>query len=216
MYTEQKNIARNTFIINPEDNGFEGIYTNQKGVAIAAVIHKDEGTMECKVVVAAVYPDGEVSRIHEYSPKKLTSYRAMMDLADMADIDGEEEVKTIYKALDVRRKNGTLKTVGIGNEKCGIRKAYQALTEYVTRNKQPGLVFIEDGYGNIEYKYLTSVLNDLQLGYTRLELAKNLRAWGLIRWNNGTGHNNTFKIKRKWYLSFKLADLDSLEGGERA
>ena len=211
---ENKVISPFTFTTNTEDSGLKSIYHKPGGIDVVAAWSTDKGTMERKLLVSVVLPDGEVSDIHEYAPKKLTSYKSMMDLADMMGIDGVVDVQKVYEAL--KEYKDILNTIEMGSGKCSVRQAHRLLTEQVIKYMEPGKVFIQDGYGNIEYTYLPRLLDKLGLGYSRLELAKNFRFWGLIRCNNGTGHLNSFKIKSKWYFSFKLADLDSEEGGEQA
>ena len=76
-------------------------------------------------------------------------------------------------------------------------------------------MFIKDGYGNILSKYLPKVLDKLELGYTRLELERNFKAWGLLRVNKGTGHEYAYRINtgsvNDWYFSFVLPEQSSNE-----
>ena len=55
----------------------------KNGPTIMGAWGKDSGTMERRLKLALVYPDGEVSPIHEYNQRKLTSAKALSDLADM-------------------------------------------------------------------------------------------------------------------------------------
>lgn len=171
------------------------------GPTIMGAWSKDTGTMERRLKLALVYPDGEVSPIMEYAQSKLVNAKALKNLADLDGIEAEL-IEGIYKV--VMDKKNSLAVQADGNGKCSLRQAYRELCEYVSNYEEPRRVFIRDGYGNILATYLPSVLDKLELGYNRLELQKNFKAWGLIRVNNGTGHQYSYKIGDDWYFSFKL------------
>ena len=175
------------------------------GPAIMAAWSKDTGTMERRLRLALLYPDGEVSPIREYAQSKLVNAKALKDLADLDGISAEL-IGSIYEV--VMKKKDELSVQADGSGKCSLRQAYFELCEYVSSYEEPGRVFVRDGYGNILATYLPSVLDKLDLGYTRLELQKNFKAWGLIRVNNGTKHPYSYKINtgsaNDWFFSFKL------------
>lgn len=188
------------------------ICTIEKGPTIVGAWGKDTGTMERRLKLALVYPNGEVSPIREYSQSKLSGAKALNDLADLDGVK-PELITSIYFA--VREKMETLAVQTDSDGKCSLCETYRALCEYVEQYEEPGRVFIRDGYGNILASYLPTVLDKLELGYTRLELQKNFKAWGLLRTNQGTGHVYSYKINtgsaNDWYFSFKLQ-----EGSEAA
>lgn len=188
------------------------ICTIEKGPTIVGAWGKDTGTMERRLKLAFVYPNGEVSPIREYSQSKLSGAKALNDLADLDGMK-PELITSIY--LAVREKMETLAVQTDSDGKCSLCETYRALCEYVEQYEEPGRVFIRDGYGNILASYLPTVLDKLELGYTRLELQKNFKAWGLLRTNQGTGHVYSYKINtgsaNDWYFSFKLQ-----EGSEAA
>lgn len=195
------------------DNSFmQKICTIKEGPTIVGAWGKDIGTMERRLKLALVYPDGEISPIKEYSQSKLSDAKALKDLADLDGVK-PELIEGIYSL--VKQKMDTLAVQADSDGKCSLREAYQALCEYVEQYEEPGRVFIKDGYGNILASYLQTVLDKLELGYTRLELQKNFKAWGLLRTNQGTGHVYAYKINtgsaNDWYFSFKLQ-----EGSEAA
>lgn len=175
------------------------------GPTIVGAWSKDTGTMERRLKLALVYPDGEVSPIREYAQSKLVNAKALKDLADLDGIEAEL-IESIYKV--VMDKKNALSVQADGNGKCSLRQAYMELCEYVSNYEEPGRVFIRDGYGNILSTYLQNVLDKLDLGYTRLELQKNFKAWGLIRVNKGTNHPYSYGINtgsaNNWFFSFKL------------
>lgn len=175
------------------------------GPAIVGAWSKDTGTMERRLKLALVYPDGEVSPIREYAQSKLVNAKALNDLADLDGIS-TELIEGIFEA--VKNKKDTLSVQDDRSGKCSLRQAYRELCEYVDRYEEPGRVFVRDGYGNILATYLPSVLDKLDLGYTRMELQKNFKAWGLIRVNTGTAHEYSYKINtgsaNDWFFSFKL------------
>lgn len=187
------------------------IYTIEKGPTIVGAWGKDAGTMERRLKLAFVYPDGEVSPIKEYSPSKLSDKKALKDLADLDGVS-PELITGIYSA--VRKKMETLAVQTDSGGKYSLCETYRTLCEYVEQYEEPGR-FVRDGYGNILASYLQTVLDKLELGYTRLELQKNFKAWGLLRTNQGTGHVYSYKINtgsaNDWYFSFKLQ-----EGSEAA
>lgn len=188
------------------------ICTIEKGPTIVGAWGKDTGTMERRLKLAFVYPNGEVSPIREYSQSKLSGAKALNDLADLDGVK-PELITSIY--LAVREKMETLAVQTDSDGKCSLCETYRALCEYVEQYEEPGRVFIRDGYGNILASYLPTVLDKLELGYTRLELQKNFKAWGLLRTNQGTGHVYSYKINtgsaNDWYFSFRLQ-----EGSEAA
>lgn len=183
------------------------ICTIENGPTIVGAWGKDTGTMERRLKLAFVYPDGEVSPIREYSQSKLSDARALKDLANLDGVK-PELIASIYSA--VREKMETLAVQTDSDGKCSLCETYRALCEYVAQYEEPGRVFIKDGYGNILASYLQTVLDKLELGYTRLELQKNFKAWGLLRTNQGTGHVYAYKINtgsaNDWYFSFKLQE----------
>ena len=188
------------------------IYTIKKGPTIVGAWGKDAGTMERRLKLAFVYPNGEVSPIKEYSQSKLSNAKALNNLADLDGVKAELII-SIYSA--VRKKMETLVVQTDSDGKCSLCETYRTLCEYVKQYEEPGRVFVRDGYGNILASYLQTVLDKLGLGYTRLELQKNFKAWGLLRTNQGTGHVYSYKINtgsaNDWYFSFKMQ-----EGSEAA
>ena len=188
------------------------IYTIKKGPTIVGAWGKDAGTMERRLKLAFVYPNGEVSPIKEYSQSKLSNAKALNNLADLDGVK-PELIISIYSA--VRKKMETLVVQTDSDGKCSLCETYRTLCEYVKQYEEPGRVFVRDGYGNILASYLQTVLDKLGLGYTRLELQKNFKAWGLLRTNQGTGHVYSYKINtgsaNDWYFSFKMQ-----EGSEAA
>lgn len=183
------------------------IYTIKKGPTIVGAWGKDAGTMERRLKLAFVYPNGEVSPIKEYSQSKLSNAKALNNLADLDGVK-PELIISIYSA--VREKMETLAVQTDSDGKCSLCETYRTLCEYVEQYEEPGRVFVRDGYGNILASYLQTVLDKLELGYTRLELQKNFKAWGLLRTNQGTGHVYSYKINtgsaNDWYFSFKMQE----------
>ena len=188
------------------------IYTIKKGPTIVGAWGKDAGTMERRLKLAFVYPNGEVSPIKEYSQSKLSNAKALNNLADLDGVK-PELIISIYSA--VREKMETLAVQTDSDGKCSLCETYRTLCEYVGQYEEPGRVFVRGDYGNILASYLQTVLDKLELGYTRLELQKNFKAWGLLRTNQGTGHVYSYKINtgsaNDWYFSFKMQ-----EGSEAA
>ena len=181
------------------------IYKTENGSVVVGAWSRDVGTRECKLKLAVVYPDGEVSPIREYPKSKLTDKKSLNDLANMDGI-AAVEVEDIHKA--VVEKASQLKIQADSEGKSSLGEAYRALCEYVEQYEEPGRVFVRGGYGNILASYLQTVLDKLELGYNRLELQKNFKAWGLLRTNQGTGHVYAYKINtgsaNDWFFSFKL------------
>lgn len=188
------------------------IYRTGNGAAIIGAWSRDIGTKECRLKLAIVYPDGEVSPIREYPKSKLTDRKCLNDLANMDGVTAME-IEAIHRA--VFEQASQLKIQADSDGKSSLIDVYRALCEYVKQYEEPGRVFIRDGYGNILASYLQTVLDKLELGYTRLELQKNFKAWGLLRTNQGTGHVYSYKINtgsaNDWYFSFRLQ-----EGSEAA
>ena len=188
------------------------IYRTGKGASIIGAWSRDIGTKECRLKLAIVYPDGEVSPIREYPKSKLTDRKCLNDLANMDGVTAME-IEAIHTA--VFEQAPQLKIQADSDGKSSLIDVYRTLCEYVKQYEEPGRVFIRDGYGNILASYLQTVLDKLELGYTRLELQKNFKAWGLLRTNQGTGHVYSYKINtgsaNDWYFSFRLQ-----EGSEAA
>lgn len=216
MYTEQKINKVNELL---ENSGLKAIYTKEDGTTVAGAWSKDCGTKGRKLILALAYADGEISPILEYSPSKLLSTsidkapKALNNLGDMAGLTSADVLK-VYQAI--LENKDTLTVQLIGNGKCSINQARRELTEYVVRFMEPEKVFIDGEYGCIKADYLQTVIDKLELGYKPLELKRNFKVWGLIRFSERAGHLYTYKIKRNYYFSFKLANLDSEEGGEWA
>lgn len=185
------------------DDRMSLVYNAKSNVQIWGAWGRDVGTMERRLKLLLVYPDGEISPIREYPKRKLTSPKALSDLVDMDGID-PEEIDKIYEEIIKQQKNMQVQADSSG--KCSPIDAYRELCEYVQEYMEPGKVFVRDGYGNILSKYLQTVLDKLELGYNRLEMQKNFKAFGLLRANNGTGHLYAYRIVNDWYFSFKLPD----------
>lgn len=179
----------------------------KNGPTIVGAWGKDVGTMERRLKLALFYPSGELTPIKEYPQSKLKDSKALMDLADL---DGIEPDMIAAIHASIKAKVSELAVQQDSSGKCSLRQAYQELCSYVDEYEEPGKVFIKDGYGNILASYLQTVLDKLELGYTRLELQKNFKAWGLLRTNQGTGHVYAYKINtgsaNDWYFSFKLQE----------
>lgn len=187
-------------------NGLSEICTIKNGgPTIVGAWGKDTGTMERRLKLALVYPGGEVSPIYEYAQSKLKKASTFMNLADLDGIQ-PDMVENIHKTI--MEKWDELSVQEDSDGKCSLGQAYQELCEYVREYEEPGKVFIKDGYGHILSTYLQSVLDKLELGYTRLELQKNFKAWGLIRASNRAGHVYAYAINTggvtNWFFSFKL------------
>ena len=174
------------------------------GPTIMGAWGKDSGTMERRLKLLLVYPDGEISPIREYIPSKL-SVKTLSDLADMDGV-GVELVKGIYEIIMTKKKEIVVQKDGSG--RCSLRQVYEELCQYVNDFEEPGKVFKKDGYGHILSTYLPSVLEKLDLGYSRLEVEKNFKSWGLLRTSERAGHVYSFGVNQegivKWFFSFKL------------
>lgn len=201
-----------TRLFSNDDSLMKEIYKTENGFVVVGAWSRDVGTRECRLKLAIVYPDGEVSPIREYPKRKLADKKSLYDLADMDGI-AVKEIEDIYKA--VVEKAPQLKIQADSEGKSSLCEVYRALCEYVGQYEEPGRVFVRGDYGNILASYLQTVLDKLELGYTRLELQKNFKAWGLLRTNQGTGHVYSYKINtgsaNDWYFSFKMQ-----EGSEAA
>ena len=184
------------------------IYTTKAKVSILAEWSKDEGTKETRLVLILVYPDGEVSPIMEYQKSRLVNEKAFMNLVNMDGVE-LDEVEKIYKAF-LEKKEMLTKYSG-GEGKGSLTAAYIALCDYVGNYEEPQKVFVRDNYGFILSSYLSEVLAKLEIGYTRLELQKNFKALGLLQINEGTMHPYSYKVRDKWFFSFRLLDADRRE-----
>lgn len=198
-------------VIN-ESGEMKELYQVSNGPTVVGAWGLDVGTKEMKLKLALVYPDGEVSPVREYSKQKLYSgAKVLKDLTDFYGITAKA-VEDIFKAV-IQNQNGlSLQTDGSG--KCSLSQAYQALCEYVAEYEEPGKVFIREGYGCILATYLDDVIKRLGLGYSRLELQKNFKAWGLLRTSDKTGHVYSVALKmfgvNNWYFSFRLPKDDEV------
>ncbi len=198
-------------VIN-KDGEMKELYQVSNGPTVVGAWGLDVGTKEMKLKLALVYPDGEVSPVREYSKQKLYSgAKVLKDLTDFYGITAKA-VEDIFKAV-IQNQNGlSLQTDGSG--KCSLSQAYQALCEYVAEYEEPGKVFIREGYGCILATYLDDVIKRLGLGYSRLELQKNFKAWGLLRTSDKTGHVYSVALKmfgvNNWYFSFRLPEDDEV------
>lgn len=198
-------------VIN-ESGEMKELYQVSNGPTVVGAWGLDVGTKEMKLKLALVYPDGEVSPVREYSKQKLYSgAKVLKDLTDFYGITAKA-VEDIFKAV-IQNQNGlSLQTDGSG--KCSLSQAYQALCEYVAEYEEPGKVFIREGYGYILATYLDDVIKRLGLGYSRLELQKNFKAWGLLRTSDKTGHVYSVALKmfgvNNWYFSFRLLEDDEV------
>lgn len=188
------------------DSKLTHIVTLRDYVHIMGVLSKDVATMERRLRLVLVYESGEVSTFHEYRLSKLSEKA----LADLTDMDGicRYDIEDILKAIG--QKLNQLNTMTDREKKCSVMQVYRELCKYVSTREQPGEVFVLDGYGHIDYKYLPKVLDKLDCGYERLEVAKAFKTFGLLRTQNGTGHeyaynvNNRRYLAKGWYFAFKL------------
>lgn len=177
------------------------------GPTIVGAWGRDTGTMERRLKLALVYPSGEVSPIYEYAQSKLKKASTFMNLADLDGIQ-PDMIEGIHKTI--MEKWDELNVQDDQNGKCSLVEAHKALSDYVQQYEEPGKVFMKDGYGHILSAYLQTVLDKLELGYTRLELQKNFKAWGLLRASNRASHAYSFAINiggaTNWFFSFKLKE----------
>lgn len=211
--TEDKQRMALTEAIKPTE--MTKLFENDR-VIILGALDKDDATKLQKFLVVALYPDGTASQVSEYLPSKLTSYKGLMNLLDLQGVNGEETIKAVYEAYKQAMNENSLATVKLGMEKVSVPKAHHELTSYVQNYMEPGKVFVRDGYGYIEASYLPTVLKRLELGYERLELLRNFKLRNLLRVNGeGAGHPYSYKVGRKWYFAFKLAEQASKEGGDQ-
>lgn len=180
------------------------IYTTESGVSVVAAWTRDVGTMERKLVLVLVYPNGERTPAREYAPSKLT----VKNLRELMDLDGvePEDIDKLYESI--KEKKAELPVQFAGSGKCSLHQAYRALCDYVQTYEQPGVVFVTEGYGNIRASDLQKVLDKLNVGYSRLEIQKNFKMWGLLRTSEAADHVYAYRINRPgmrdWYFSFRL------------
>lgn len=198
-----RNMMRNTLMAG----NMREVCQLENGVVVVGAWGKDVGTMERRLKLAVVYPDGAISPLHEYQKRKLTSPKALSDLADLDGV-APQRVEEIFKAVMEKQRDLCVQTDGSG--RCDMAQAYQALCEYVREYEEPGKVFIRDGYGNILATHLQSVIDRLELGLGRLELQKNFKAWGLLQTSERASHVYAYAINtgsaNNWFFSFKLLD----------
>ena len=57
------------------------VYEVADGPVVVGAWSRDVGTMERRLKLALVYPDGEISPVREYAKRKLTEAKALNDLA---------------------------------------------------------------------------------------------------------------------------------------
>lgn len=189
-----------------KNSKMQKIYQVPDGPTVMGAWGLDVGTKEMKLKLVVVFSDGEISPVREYSKQKLYSgAKVLKDLTDFYGITAKA-ADHIFKAVIQNQNNLSLQTDGSG--KCSLSQAYQMLCEYVAEYEEPGKVFIRDSYGCILTTYLDEIINRLELGYSRLELQKNFKAWGLLRTSDKTGHVYSVAIKifgvNNWYFSFRL------------
>ncbi len=197
-------VVQNTTNAFGLDGTMVEICKTKDGVSVVGAWNRDIGTKAVKLVVSLVYSNGECSPIHEYAPSKIT----VKGLSDMGDLDGlsPEVIPELYKVL--QQKKAELPVYDVGNGKCSLHQAYRALCDYVQTYEQPGVVFVTEGYGNIRASDLQKVLDKLNVGYSRLEIQKNFKMWGLLRTSEAADHVYAYRINRPgmrdWYFSFRL------------
>ncbi|MFV0239788.1 MAG: hypothetical protein ACK5H4_07075 [Lacrimispora sphenoides] len=198
-------------------SNMHSIYTTDEGVTIAGVWNNDVGTKAQQLNLAVIYQDGEVSPIHEYSKSKLTQPKALADLGNLCGID-IAQLEPIYKQLKKDLK--VLPVQNGGSGKISLKQAYLALCEHVDRYAAPGKVFCDQNYGYILASDLQSVLDKLEIGYTRLELEKNFKVWGLLQVSEKADHPYSYMVGKAkagghsdWFFSFKLPGTGSKKGG---
>lgn len=203
VYKMNKEITLN----NTVDAFMEEIYRSKSGEVVVGAWGRDVGTMELRLKLSVVYPNGDISPIRNYPKHKLINYKVLNDLTDL-DAITPQMVPEIYNAVVNKSKKMPVQEDGSG--KCSIKQAYKALCDYVRKYEEPGRVFIQKNYGNILASYLPSVLDKLQLGFGRLELQRNFKAWGLLRTSENAGHVYAYAIKtgsfNNWFFSFKLLE----------
>ena len=118
------------------------IYKTEKDVIIIGAWSRDVGTRECRLKLASIYPDGEVSPIREYPKSKLTDKKCLNDLANMDGITAVE-IEAIHKAVIAQASQLQIQADSDG--KSSLSEVYQALCEYVGTYEEPGRVFVRDG-----------------------------------------------------------------------
>ena len=192
-------------VVDTADGTMEIIYKTKAGVFVVGAWSRDVGTMELRLKLSVVYPNGDISLIRDYPKRKLINDKVLNDLVDLDGI-APEMIPEIYKMVINNYDKIPVQEDGSG--KCSLKQAYKALCEYVRDYEEPSRVFIRDGYGNILSSYLEGVLKRLELGFTRLELQKNFKAWGLLRTSDKAGHVYAYAIKtgsaNNWFFSFRL------------
>lgn len=216
MVTTSKELeAKNEFEYTNQDTdlpirGLGTICVKPDGTTVLGAMGKDRGTLERRLLLIVVNKDKESSPLQEFL---LSRQKDLNNLRDLDGISSDEDIKAIIACINEHKKQGTLKTIDLGSEKPTVQEAYKALVEYVNKYYEPEKVFISEGYGNIASSYLNTVISKLELGYSRLELLKNLKVRELLRCNaDGAAHMYSYKIKKAWYCSFLLPS--EKEGGK--
>lgn len=80
------------------------VYEVAGGPVVFGAWSRDVGTMERRLRLALVYPDGEISPVREYAKRKLTEAKALNDLADLDGI-APKMVNEIYEAVMKQHRN---------------------------------------------------------------------------------------------------------------
>ncbi len=196
----------NNYINLNMDENINGtlLYENAHGFKVYMKKLNDSSKLIQKFVFFVVSPDNNISEIKPIKRSTMFTSKTVFDFVYdfMGDFDKDDIDNIKSSAL---KSIGDIKTVDIAEKKTFV-EAHKMLCKYVLDNHLEYSIFIDDaGYCNINTEIFEDIVNELELGYKRLQLLRMFKVMNLLKYDKGRNDYRKYKDGREQYrvISFK-------------
>ncbi len=159
------------------------IYKNKKEYKVLAVRLVDKSSMNQSIGLVVESSDGRWSEIKRVKKSGLKSGNILNFLLDMeGSFDFEDVNNTRSRLIE---KYSALEELDV-TEKVDIQTIIKEIIQYAKERLQ---LHTDEGYIDIEKKKFQEMVSEQDWGYSKLELLKVLKAYGILRANKGRNYD---------------------------
>lgn len=153
---------------------FLNIYTKENGYIVFAALLHDKGTKKQEISILIQDPQGALS---EPIPVKKSNLLGKNTFNFFKDYEGDFDDDDILKvSYEIQKYYGSNTLPLISNStKLSQKEVHIELCNYVHKHENTNNISIVNGYCNIPTKIFNSVVNELDMGYTAIEVKKMLK-----------------------------------------
>lgn len=153
------------------NKNFLNIYTNNNGYSVLVGQLHDKGTKRIEMSILIQDPQGGFS---EPIYVKKSRFLGKNTFDFFIDYEGDfdcEDIRIIFYEIQKHFDNNTLPVIN-NSTKLSPKEVYMELSNYAHEHDGIENISITNGYCNIPTKIFNSVVNELDMGYTAIEVKK--------------------------------------------